>query len=655
MKLPLLTLLIATACTIITLRQPVMQAHAVTDGRLTLGAVPSESETGLQVYRLLLCKNFSTYDPSMFNDSEVCQAALVDDAQREVVVVPDKLRRSFATKFSHHALVTAAGVAAFTAAAIGIYKWFPKVNRMVEDLGRKINTAYDQNHALHKDKYDKVVDEVEKELKNIKIEDKKRIELEKNLDLSLLTASEYRLREVLSNIRAIDAGVADKLEAGVFGGRVDAETLEMLARRVEDLDASFAKRLHQAKLVNIPLNDDGLLYFSTLAKQAFDMKHSNDVLVAKLNKLQRLGKIPADYFDESEKLFLHQLHHAVSNLLSASLLRSLEIEKDLLLNLKNRKIKIEHVSSVLKKEEMQDITSKYIWSVDSFAGYHQGKNDIVAKITQSAQIDDVYNYNALLERYQIIGNIDYEEIKLISKRDAYRNAMDNVVKHVGSSSLERNVDNRVKQLNLRIAKTSETLFNSALDAVEEGHYVSREVELWSKLAEVRNESLQLRQEKLHLLKQEIATFEQQIIERQKTITDEQNTIKKINKENTGRKKLILERRGEALKELKAAEEMLRKGRDEEFAALSKKSEQRRKKWLIFGSGGGIAGVAVMIAIDKSIWGYGERQLGEHWNQIFNEEAEFDDATPVKDINGVLEKLAAIFGYKVNSSALALAN
>ena len=642
-----------TACVLFKQQQPTAQMHAVTDGSLTLGAVASENDEDLKVYRLLLCKNFTTYNTSMLNDDKVCKAALVDDAQREVVIVPDKMRRSFGAKLRRHALLIAG--LAVTAAAISYvgYKLIARTSKKAKAIGKKnINAAYEKKLALEKRTYDKIVAEVSNELKKTKLDEVKRQELLKKLHLSLSTASEYHLNQVLTDIRAIDSGVAAELEMGIFGGKVNAKVLENFASKVENLDAAFAERLRAAKLINIQLQDDGLLYFSSVAEQTFKMKKTNNTLTTKLKNLENANNVSVDYFNKEEKLFLHQLNQVIANLLSASLLRSLEIEKDILLKLKSKSITASHITDTLKGE-LAEITHEYVWKIDNIEAYHQRVAGTITKITQGED-GDILNYANILQSYEMISDLDFQKIRLLSKRDAYRGATENVVKHIGNSSLEGNIDNRVRQLNIRIAKTSETLFNNTLDTVEEGHYAAREIELWSELAAVRNKSEKIRQEKLNQLKKEVETLEQQLIDKQNALSKERNTINKISEEAAERKKLIFTRQEEALKELKKAEDLLRKKQDEEFVVLSKKADTDRRNLLTLGAGGmGIASASVMLAIDKSIFWYGEQQLGEHWNQIFSEKSSFDNATEVKDINSVLEKLAAVFNFKVNSAALAL--
>lgn len=72
--------------------------------------------------------------------------------------------------------------------------------------------------------------------------------------------------------------------------------------------------------------------------------------------------------------------------------------------------------------------------------------------------------------------------------------------------------------------------------------------------------------------------------------------------------------------------------------------------------GGIATGAYTVSLDKSIWGHGEEAVGKkYWNQIFSENQEFADATRVRDLPSILQKISLVFGKSVNDSALRLAN
>ena len=70
-------------------------------------------------------------------------------------------------------------------------------------------------------------------------------------------------------------------------------------------------------------------------------------------------------------------------------------------------------------------------------------------------------------------------------------------------------------------------------------------------------------------------------------------------------------------------------------------------------GAGLAGV-IMAALDRSIWGYADRQVSKHWNQIFVEHEDFRDIRRVKDVRLILQVLADRFGFFVSQKALQLA-
>ena len=68
-------------------------------------------------------------------------------------------------------------------------------------------------------------------------------------------------------------------------------------------------------------------------------------------------------------------------------------------------------------------------------------------------------------------------------------------------------------------------------------------------------------------------------------------------------------------------------------------EVRDKFETKIGYGAAGLGAAIMLALDKSIWGYDERQVGKHWNQIFVENEDFKGTRAVKDVMFILQALA----------------
>ena len=89
-------------------------------------------------------------------------------------------------------------------------------------------------------------------------------------------------------------------------------------------------------------------------------------------------------------------------------------------------------------------------------------------------------------------------------------------------------------------------------------------------------------------------------------------------------------------------------------ARIEKLEQLTKRDMIIGTAGGAGlATAIMLAIDKSIWGYADRQVSKHWNQIFVENDDFSDTRAVRDVRRILQALADEFDFVVNERALAL--
>ena len=89
----------------------------------------------------------------------------------------------------------------------------------------------------------------------------------------------------------------------------------------------------------------------------------------------------------------------------------------------------------------------------------------------------------------------------------------------------------------------------------------------------------------------------------------------------------------------------------EKARLEKFAKRDTKIGAIGGAG---LATAILLAIDKSIWGYADRQVSKHWHQIFVENDDFNDTRQVNDVRLILQVLADRFGFFVSQKALQLA-
>ena len=89
-------------------------------------------------------------------------------------------------------------------------------------------------------------------------------------------------------------------------------------------------------------------------------------------------------------------------------------------------------------------------------------------------------------------------------------------------------------------------------------------------------------------------------------------------------------------------------------SLEQSTELAQRNRTIGRVGGAGLAAAIMLALDKSIWGYADRQVSKYWNQIFVEHEDFKDISRVKDVRFILQVLADKFGFFVNQRALQLA-
>ena len=73
-------------------------------------------------------------------------------------------------------------------------------------------------------------------------------------------------------------------------------------------------------------------------------------------------------------------------------------------------------------------------------------------------------------------------------------------------------------------------------------------------------------------------------------------------------------------------------------------------WFAWGVGLA-AGTSVIIALEESIWGHGDRLASRYWSKIFHDGYYLERATTVKDLSKILHSLAKTFRCQVNDKAL----
>ena len=80
----------------------------------------------------------------------------------------------------------------------------------------------------------------------------------------------------------------------------------------------------------------------------------------------------------------------------------------------------------------------------------------------------------------------------------------------------------------------------------------------------------------------------------------------------------------------------------------------RQRAAVAATGVGAGFAAALLAIDKSIWGYADRQIKKHWNQVFMTNDSFANLSETRDVLSTLKLFANELGFVINSRALQLA-
>ena len=302
-----LSLLALVACKT-SVRAPTADLYAVTDGRLALGVVPSMNGEGMEVYRLLVCKKSAVYDEQVFANNGICRAALVDDIGQEVVLFPNKLRRSFATKYKR----VAAGVAMVGLAALGIVagtKWYKTGSKFVDEA------VANSDKVLAKTKEQERLtaaiaeqeDIISKHINKITTEradalagrEQELTQLQSELGKIKYNASPENVKEMLGKIKAVDENLGKEIESRLSLGRnIDADLLVQLSKQVEETDKVFAHNLRVfAADARFKLGDDGLNFY--LANHKHNLQLYDDMMAGTMHKnaVQMMEKKPSGVFD----------------------------------------------------------------------------------------------------------------------------------------------------------------------------------------------------------------------------------------------------------------------------------------------------------------------------------------------------------------------
>ena len=180
---------------------------------------------------------------------------------------------------------------------------------------------------------------------------------------------------------------------------------------------------------------------------------------------------------------------------------------------------------------------------------------------------------------------------------------------------------------------------------------ANESSFWDNIMKIKGtDTAELR---LQSLKKEIEIFEANLQANTSEVEASEGLLQMGRDAVESNKKLLTEHRDNTVQRLKEAVQAIEDGNTARVQELKQAAEKERQAWGLSGLAAGLGATAMLTSLDKSIWGYGEKQLGEYWSQIFSDKASFADATAIEDMPAVLNKLAEVFGHRVNAAALQL--
>ena len=636
--LVLMCLWLCVACKS-SVRSPVSDLHAVTDGRVTLGAVASENEEGLQVYRLLLCKKSAIYNAATFADSRQCLPALLDDAGQEVVLLHNSLRRTFAAKYGKYAKI-AAGVALVAGGVYAGHRWLAR--KSYRKLSSLTERQMPNAHNFHQD-HQETVQLIKKHLDEMNLTDK---ELNEAIEAADPATLDNILKEFKIDLLDVNAPVREAkypylairrvdeyLRSKLLDGRIDKKMLDKFAEKLKYLDEVYAQEIKELKKARQPITDSDMHYFAYVYEKANKLFNKN--VKARLDKISK-GFMHNQTLTSTEKLIIAEHLRTLTNLRRSINLRSEEIELDLLLKLKNKQIDTAHiqnkVDSLLKNDtEFKDEKLNDI--LDRFSDFEYMEREIDYERILDRGSVAAWEVNKYLKVVQSLpvdekGRVPVTLIRELAQAEAYGSVFSRLDEFEDLAKL----DNRIKEVTGEIARQSRIMLE------EDAHHLGLSAlgRTWKKLQDAARLT-PYNQERFDELQRTVDAFSRE-----------------IEMEQTPQLRFLQQIQADSAAKMQRGLDMLKNNDHSAFDKLMEESAKEREMMgRIFAATAGVGTAAALIALDKSIWGHGEKQLGDYWSQIFSDKASFADATAVEDMPAVLNKLAEVLGYRINPAALNL--
>ena len=692
------------ACKSVVRTAPDSQLQAISDGRLTLGAVASVSEEGEQVYRLLLCRNGAVTSEDFSNPS-LCLSALVDANGQEVVLLTNKIRRRFGAKYIKYALGAGAAVLVAAGAYSGI-KWYKMTPKYISEAAQASDgvaalLARKQQFGEHVVDAKKIVDDMEKSIAktteelsnhNTKLAEQKDTidELTKEISEALEQNNDQRVGKAISRVEKIDPQLGAELATRVKGGSgtLDDEMLDTFIRYLDDSDRAFAQTLETIRTnPHFDFGAEGKKYFQersrSLNKKAFlwvNVIEQNGF--DKFLQNETATKAFVNYFNE--------INQATLSYAEASSLHMLERQKKALLAIRDG----ETIDVAKVQKEIDELQAKYYRVTSKISSpaadtAFTSKFDTVTKSYNKfgrehflgLEDNNMLDYVRVLDDYSA-GLSNFHEIQLKEQQlEYFKGLKDGTVDfHQELKSLnDGSISRRHSLIWSEVDRVTDTMIANTISNVAEG--IDRTAYGWlqslpdemlgllDKTRSLRAAEDQVRQKRALEVGEEVKKLEtvlakqaEQLSKKQKLL-DEVKTKKFATAEDIRQAEWQLQAEREYLDVNRGNLDVMRSSlgnADAEVSSKLAKLEEdlqltRRLYGTVAVAGASIPALgAVALALNKSIWARGEQTVGKSaWNQIFADDQDFANALKVDDLSTIIERLAELFGQQVNRKALQL--
>ena len=639
--LVLMCLWLCVACKA-TVRPPFSDLHAVTDGRVTLGVVPSENEEGLQAYRLLLCKRFAVYNAVTFADRTQCLPALIDGNGQEVVIFHNSLRRSFAAKYANYAKI-AAGVLLAAGAVYGVHRWFAKGSKYIDNLTSSADEALHIKKSALQEGYDKEIASIKARLDELNVDADKVDKIEQEMQEAFKQADSDALERVLVRIEGIDEQLGEGLRTRLTT-RIDQESLENFAKRVAESDYIFAKQIRSNIFAPKAIKQSDLYYFGNNYREVTQM-FDREVREKLTRVVAGDPSLKLNRLTVAERTILSMRIRKAQTFANVAMLRQYEMEKELLSQLSEGKLSVADMKKNLHKLTANDSldVENHIKRVEHLS-YLSGDTYSLTRTSSSFGSGSAWD---LEQAKGLLADINEEDsllgrslptIEQIHKIAAHREA----IRRYEMESF--NIKSALSEVNRKSITTyyqlyrSETHRGAALDA---GRFIGRESYFWKEIMKLKP-ATDLYELQSQSLKKEFDVFEANLRARTSDFAATDSFLQTSRGANEELRQLLTEHQDNAVQRLREAVQALEEGNTARVQDLQQAADKERQAWGLAGLSAGFAATAVLTALDKSIWGHGEKQLGDYWSQIFSEQASFAAAAAVEDMPGCPQQAGRSF-------------